>query len=123
MTKYIASKMAANVNYAIYTKGQNGINVVKQVITINGGADVMDKKTLITPEGVVTVLSDEDFSKLQNNPIFVRHMKRGVLKVCSNERNAENVSKELTKDTSAQLTPKDYKKQGKKKPKTAAGDV
>ena len=123
MTKYIASKMAANVNYAIYTKGQNGINVVKQVITINGGADVMDKKTLITPEGVVTVLSDEDFSKLQNNPIFVRHMKRGVLKVCSNERNAQNVSKELTKDTSAQLTPKDYKKQGKKKPKTAAGDV
>ena len=123
MTKYIASKMAANVNYAIYTKGQNGINVVKQVITINGGADVMDKKTLITPEGVVTVLSDEDFSKLQNNPIFVRHMERGVLKVCSNERNAQNVSKELTKDTSAQLTPKDYKKQGKKKPKTAAGDV
>ena len=123
MTKYIASKMAANVNYAIYTKGQNGINVVKQVITINGGADVMDKKTLITPEGVVTVLSDEDFSKLQSNPIFVSHMERGVLKVCSNERNAENVSKELTKDTSAQLTPKDYKKQGKKKPKTAAGDV
>lgn len=123
MTKYIASKMAANVNYAIYTKGQHGVNLVKQVITIKGGADVMDKKTLVTPEGVVTVLSDEDFSKLHSNPIFVRHMERGVLKVCSNERNAEKASNELTKDTSAQLTPKDYKKQGKKKPKTALSEV
>ncbi len=118
MTKYIMSKMSANVNYAIYTKGAKGLNEVKQIITVNGGADVVDKKTLVTPEGVLTVVSDEDFAKLQDNPIFKRHLDRGVLSISSNERNAQKSSVELTKDDSAQLTPKDYKRQGKKKPKT-----
>lgn len=122
MTKYIISKMAANVNYAIYTKGARGINEVKQVITIRGGADVIDKKTLVTPEGVLTPVTDDEFAKLQDNPIFLRHLERGVLKVCTNERNAEKSSVELTKDDSAQLTPKDYKKQGKKRPKTTRNE-
>lgn len=122
MTKYIISKMAANVNYAIYTKGARGINEVKQVITIRGGADVIDKKTLVTPEGVLTPVTDDEFAKLQDNPIFLRHIERGVLKVCTNERNAEKSSVELTKDDSAQLTPKDYKKQGKKRPKTTRNE-
>ncbi len=122
MTKYIVSKMAANVNYAIYTKGARGINEVKQVITIRGGADVIDKKTLVTPEGVLTPVTDDEFAKLQDNPIFLRHIERGVLKVCTNERNAEKSSVELTKDDSAQLTPKDYKKQGKKRPKTTRNE-
>ena len=122
MTKYIISKMAANVNYAIYTKGARGINEVKQVITIRGGADVIDKKTLVTPEGVLTPVTDDEFAKLQDNLIFLRHLERGVLKVCTNERNAEKSSVELTKDDSAQLTPKDYKKQGKKRPKTTRNE-
>jgi len=116
MTKYIMSKMTANVNYAVYTKGARGINEVKQIISVRGGADVVDKKTLVTPEGVLTVVSDEDYAKLQDNPIFKRHLERGVLKISTNESNAEKSSAELTKDKSAQLTPKDYKKQGKKKP-------
>jgi len=119
MTKYITSKMAANVNYAVYTKVNNGLNKVQQVITIRGGADVADKMTLVTPEGIVTAISDDEFVKLQDSPIFRRHVERGVLKVSTNERNAEKSSAELTKDNSAQLTPKDYKKQGKRKPKTA----
>lgn len=122
MTKYITSKMATGVNYAVYTKGPNGINEVKQVITINGGADVIDKKTLVTPDGVVTALSDSDFAKLQDNPIFMRHLDRGVVKVSVNEKMAEKASSEMTRDNSAQLTPKDYRKKGKRKPKTAKGE-
>ncbi len=119
MTKYVTSKMAASVNYTIYTKAAQGLNKVQQVITIRGGADVADKMTLVTPEGIVTALSDDEFGKLQDSPIFRRHVERGMIKVSVNERNAEKSSAELTKDTSAQLTPKDYKKQGKRKPKVA----
>lgn len=119
MTKYITSRMAANVNYAVYTKAANGLNKVQQIITIKGGADVADKMTLVTPEGIVTPISDDEFDKLQDSPVFRRHVERGMIKVSANERNAEKSSPELTKDASAQLTPKDYKKHGKRKPKTA----
>lgn len=122
MTKYITSKMSTSVNYAVYAKGPNGINEVKQIITINGGADVIDVKTLVTPEGVVTAVSDSDFVKLQDNPIFNRHLERGVIKVSTNERIAQKTPQSMTKDNSAQMTPRDYKKQGKRKPKTAKGE-
>lgn len=118
MTKYIMSKMTSNVNYTIYAKAPSGLPVVKQIITVRGGADVIDKKTLVTPEGVLTVISDDEYNKLYLNPIFRRHLERGMISVSSNETNAEKTSKTLTKDTSAQLTPKDYRKNGKNKPKT-----
>lgn len=122
MTKYIMSKMTSNVNYTIYAKAPSGLPVVKQIITVRGGADVIDKKTLVTPEGVLTVISDDEYNKLQLNPIFRRHLERGMISVSSNESNAEKTSKELSKDSSAQLTPKDYKKSGKNKPKTEKGN-
>ena len=118
MTVYVASRMATGVDYAFYKKGPSGLNEVYKTITINGGADVINKKTLETPHGIVTSLSDEDFDLLKSNAVFQEHLKNGCLNFYNNYKAADNAEKTLTKDNSKQLTPEDYKKQGKRKPKT-----
>lgn len=115
---YITSKMAAPVTYAFYTQGANKINVVTDEITIKGGADVINRKTLETPSGAVTELSEEKFNKLKSHPLFKKHLEDGFLAVLGTEKEANKADKNLNKDTSKQLTPNDYNKKGKKTPKT-----
>lgn len=116
--KYITSKMATDVNYTFYTKGPNGINVVTDEITINGGADVINKRTLITPEGMITEISDDKLEKLKSHPVFQQHIQNGFIVVVDTEKQAEKEHKNLEEDKSKQLTEKDYEKQGKKSPKS-----
>lgn len=124
---YITSRMAGGVDYAFYKKGANGINVVTETITINGGADVIDKRTLITPDGVVTSVTDEQLEKLKSHPLFKIHLQNGGVTIKDTEKSANKAGEELEKDKSSQITPEDYekgndKKQmtgGKKKPKAS----
>lgn len=115
---FITSKMATGVTYAFYTQGANKINVVTDEITINGGADVINKKTLETPSGVVTELTDEQLEKLKSHPLFKTHLANGFITILSTEKEAKKADKDLNKDASKQLTPEDYEVKGKKKPKT-----
>lgn len=115
---YITSKMAAPVTYAFYTQGANKINVVTHEITIKGGADVINKRTLETPSGAVTELSAEDFDRLKLHPLFKQHLEDGFVAVLGTEKEANKADKDLKKDASKQLTPEDYQVKGKKKPKT-----
>lgn len=124
---YITSRMAGGVDYAFYKKGPNGINVVTETISINGGADVIDKRTLITPDGVVTSVTDEELEKLKTHPLFKIHLQNGGITIKDTEKSANKAGEELEKDKSSQITPEDYekgndKKQmigGKKKPKAS----
>ena len=124
---YVTSRMAGGVDYAFYKKGANGINLVTETITINGGADVIDKRTLITPDGVVTSVTDEQLKKLKTHPLFNIHLQNGGLTIKDTEKSANKAGEELEKDKSSQITPEDYekgnnKKQmigGKKKPKAS----
>lgn len=122
---FIASKMAAPVTYAFYTKGANKINVVTDEITVNGGADVINKRSLDTPAGVITELPDEKIDKLKSHPVFKMHLANGAVAVLGTEKEAKKAETELVKDKSSQLTPEDYEKGNnekqvakKSKPKT-----
>ena len=112
---FITSKMAASVTYAFYTRGANKINVVTDEITINGGADVINKKTLQTPNGVVTELTDDQLDRLKSHPVFKMHLENGSVAIFENEKKADAAGDKLVADKSSQITPDDYVKGNEKK--------
>lgn len=123
---YIVSRMAGGVDYAFYKKGENNINILVESINIGGGADVIDKRTLITPTGVVTFIEDDKLEKLKTHPLFQQHLKAGAITIKDTEKSANKAGDELEKDKSSQITPEDYENgndkknmlAGKQKPKT-----
>lgn len=107
---FITSRMAAPVTYAFYTQGANKINIITDEITIKGGADVINKRSLDTPQGVVTELTDEQIDKLKSHPIFKMHLANGAVAILGTEKEAHKAEADLKKDKSSQLTPEDYEK-------------
>ena len=117
--KYVLSKLTCDQNYAIYAPAVAGSfpRVIKEVL-IKGGANVANKN-LVTPDGVLTEVSDEDYEALQTVYVFQQHVKGGLIKVISSskEKEQEKAKKDMSEgDGSAPLTPKSYKKKGKKAP-------
>ncbi len=124
---FITSKMASPVTYAFYAKGENKINKVVDTITINGGADVINR-ALMTPQGIVTELEDDRLEKLKSHPVFRKHLENGFVSIQGSEKAAKKVEETLEKDKSSQITPDDYEKgdekkdiRPKKKPNTKRG--
>jgi len=112
---YITSTMSASVTYCVYAKTVGGLTKVVKEITINGGANVINKH-FVTPEGVCTQVSDEDLELLQQNKTFQQHMKNGFLKIHKHSgADTKGIEKE---DSSAQLTKEKFEKKGRKAPKT-----
>lgn len=118
---YITSKLATSVDYTFYTKNENGINIITDTITVKGGADVINKRSLETPQGIITELDDKQLEKLKSHPVFKTHLENGYIAILSTEKEAKKVETELKEDASKQLTPNDYKKQNKKAPRTKKG--
>ncbi|MGN0016193.1 MAG: hypothetical protein ACI37O_02505 [Candidatus Avelusimicrobium sp.] len=121
---YIISSLTADHRYAFYEKTSGNVLRVKKEILIKGGANVANKKTLLTPSGAVTEVSERDLELLKTNISFKNHLERGFLKIMetSNKYKAEETAEKMdAKDKSAQRTPEDYEKEGKKAPRTRKG--
>ena len=120
---YILSKMAGGVDYTTYAKGAGGKMISQGKVSVRGGADVADKKTLVTPEGVPTQVSEAELKALRLNPVFLAHEKKGALKVLTTlPRDPDKAAADMDKDKSGQITPSDYTNQGKDAPKTGAAE-
>lgn len=119
---YVLSKLANTQVYTKYVKGINNLNILQSQIEIKGGADVTNKN-LVTPEGVTTKVTDDELEILKQNPDFMRHVEKGHIKYFKLNPNVEKEADKLEKDKSAPLTPDDYEKQGKKKPKTSKQEL
>lgn len=118
---FILSSLTNDTKYCFWEKKAENLVVVKKEILIKGGANVADKKTLVTPNGASTEVSDEELALLKENPSFKRHLERGFVRIVEtdNKYKAKEESEKLDKkDGSAQLTPEVYKKRGKKAPAT-----
>ena len=118
---YITSTMSASVSYATYKQTAGGLPVIDREIVIEGGANVMSKKLMVTPNGVVTKVTDEELALLEKHPLFQTHLKGGFVRV-SKSNPQEDIAKVNTKDmeqkdASAQRVDSDYTKKGKKAPK------
>ena len=112
---FITSKLAAPVTYAFYEMGANKVNIVVDSITIKGGADVINKRSLETPQGVVTELTDEQIEKLKSHPVFKTHLENGYVSILGSEKEAKQAPKDLQEDKSSQIQPEDYEKGNTKK--------
>lgn len=114
---HVYSTMTAPVSYATYVPGGADLPVVEKKVLINGGAGVVDKKSLHTPRGVVTTISDEDLQHLLKNEVFKVHQKNGFITVSAAEENADKVAVDMvSRDESSPLTPEDFADDAATKP-------
>ena len=112
----ILSKLSSAQEYTFYADNMGGkINRPIKTIRINGGANIADKN-FITPQGVTTFISDEDLEILVKHPIFQLHVNNGFVKVVQSSNDKGEDLEQA--DQSAPLTPKTYKKMGKRAPKS-----
>ena len=122
---YVISSLSRDNTFAVYEKKSGNVLVIKKSILIKGGAHVADKKTLVTPNGVPTEVSKEDLEILKENYAFKKFLERGFMKIMESgsKFKAQDESEKMTeKDASAQITKEDYKKKGKKAPRTKKED-
>lgn len=126
-TVYIHSTLTCPQKYTIYAnsiKGEPVSRIAKNakgkdlVFRVEGGANNANR-AFVTVNGVVTELEKDDVELLRKEcEAFREHEKNGFITVKDFHR--IDTSDMEAKDKSAQLTNEDFKKKGRKAPKTAA---
>lgn len=104
----IYSTLTEPQQYTKYESAGDTHRVIASV-RINGGHGKADHKTLLTPLGVATEVTDEQYEMLKENKAFQRHVERGFITVTGKKEDAEKVAADMTSsDGSAQLTEADF---------------
>jgi len=101
--------MSSAVDFNRFEKGGADMPVKTGKITIHGGAGVANKN-LITPNGVVTTVTDEEMEFLNAHELFVQFKKNGFITVEKKKVDVEKVVADMSDkaDPSAPITPADY---------------
>lgn len=133
MSVYILSTMTGGVAYTFYDGVKDlksgALPIARRSIHIAGGKGLpslnhgigeqhKDEQGHImwTPSGVVTTLTDEQFSVLKDHAMFKKHLDAGYLKVVNsdistNHNAIDKISQHMEqRDAAAQLTPDTLKK-------------
>ena len=107
---YICSTITTPVSFVEYSKHvANRTPAVVRRVMIQGGANLADKKTLQTPRGVPTEVSQDDLGFLLKDPNFLKFMRAGYLTVISDDRDVDRAVRDMmAKDKSAPKTTADY---------------
>lgn len=124
MSMYIFSTLTASQKYPIWvrTKGHD-IPRIDSYVLVHGGAN-LPSKVLVTPRGVMTTISDEEYDRLKDSPGFKQHVENGFLTVEDKPHDPDNVAGEMQpKDTSAPTVPEDFEKAGQKPPTTGDATI
>jgi hypothetical protein len=110
MSVYIYSTLSTDTAYATFSGG-NGTELVKtSSVLIEGKANIANRKTLVTPKGVLTTITDAEYASIKDDYVFNLHIKNGFIQVETKKTDAENVAKNMTpKDKSSQKTKEDFK--------------
>lgn len=110
MTKQVFSTLAADTAYASWVAGDNGVlyqNHEKTVL-IKGGAGVANDR-IITPLGVCTEITDEQYDAIKDDETFKLHVRNGFVLVTDKPAPIEVVVPDMeARDNSAPLVPEDY---------------
>lgn len=118
---YVYSTMTSDVTYASH-KVHKDVATIQKKVTIKGGSNVVNRKSLDTPYGVATKVSDEDLAFLQERVVFKEHMKAGFIRVEKSDKDPEKViasSKMEVRDGSAPETPETLAAKGGAKVRTS----
>lgn len=114
MAKYIVSTCSAPMEFPVYGPVNNRMvqaKVLRKII-IKGGANVIDKHTLVVPQGVVTEITEADLEELQKMEAFKRMVTRGFLAVRDTDKleldKHGHVDGMAIKDGSAQIVDAEH---------------
>ena len=116
---YIVSHESASVEFPRWVRTKTGVDAQGSVL-INGGAFVINKKTMETPKGVINEVSEEDLKFLKTQSLFNEKVKNGSFEIVESEKKAKESSKKGKKDKGAQLTAKDFEEAGQTPPMVGA---
>lgn len=116
---YIASTLTADNTYAY------GHEKFPEGVTIKGGANRADPRTMVTPSGaVLTRVNDEQVSALNEDHTFKLHKANGFIQITKSKPDEEAVASDLeSRDSSAPLTPEDLAADGAKLHETSAPEA
>ena len=110
MSKYfVHSTSSQDMKYCIFADDGHGKSTPIKEITIFGNANVVNPRTLESPTGVVTEVSEVDYELLKKNPHFQRHCAKGFLKVMPDVSQLDT-SDLQKRDNSSQLQDYEYAK-------------
>lgn len=111
---YVYSTLTADVQYTNFRAGPNNVPSAipvagKTGVFIKGGRGVASRgRSLITPLGVSTEVTDEQLTYLEGCVSFRKHRANGFIVVMQRDVDPEKVAADMTeKDGSAPLTPAD----------------
>ena len=121
MTKYVYATLSCDNLYVEYSDANESggpHNVVREVL-VKGKANVIDKN-MVTPRGIMTVVTDEQAEFLRKNYAFQEHEKAGFVTIQNKKYDdIEAVAADMTgRDNSAQKTPEDFTLNNQKAPQT-----
>lgn len=121
---YIYSTLANDNKFQTYDKHPR-ISTPTASILIKGKAGVQDKRTLETPRGVATSVTDDELTLLKTIDEFNRMVKEGYLSIDEKAAHGHDVEEKAadmsSDDKSKQDTAESYAKAGKKAPKEEKG--
>lgn len=118
MSKHIFSTLTCDQEYMNAEHTPNGVAASAPSVFIKGGAGLANDR-LITPLGIHTEVSDEDYEILLKNPVFKIHVDNGFIQVQDKKADAEKVAAGMQRrDKSAPLVPQDFAEDSQ--PKTGA---
>ena len=93
MSVYIISTTTSGRKYREMSKPKLGKDgkwtsppKVVRSVDINGGANVSPGVGIMTPRGVATRISDEDYTWLKEESSFKRHLEKGFLSVVKSDK-------------------------------------
>lgn len=105
---YVFSTLACDQVYQNYALSEGGVNTPTGRVLIRGGSGIANDR-LITPEGVMTVVTEEEMAILEANHGFNTHKKGGFIVVQERQADADKVAADMARnDESKPLTPGDY---------------
>ena len=116
---YIVSHESASVEFPKWVRTKTGVDAQGSIV-INGGAGVINKKTMETPKGVITEITAEDLKFLKTQTLFNEKVEAGSYEIVETEKKAKESSKRGKKDKGAQLTAKDFEESGQTPPMVGA---
>jgi hypothetical protein len=113
------STMTGAVTYTDWKTSPGGLSIAGASVTINGGANVAHRKTIITPRGVGTQVTDDELAFLETDPTFKMHKLNGFITIDSVKdiRDADLAASDMEgRDDSAPDVEQDYTAEGLKAP-------
>lgn len=109
MSYYVYSTLTCDNIFAIYSPNtSHDLPVIEKSILIKGGHGVANKN-LVTPQGVVTEVNDEDMALLEQDYHFRDQIKHGFIIVEKKLHTPEKIAKDMAlRDGSSPKVPSDF---------------